>query len=110
MSTLNVTEGLGRTPARPTIRHSGHGIRDLDRAQPRQAIPLAELEDAFAEWTAAVDRAKDAYYGKTKYYAARTAACRGVASYSAITPTDADALTGGRWEQRGGVLVWRVAS
>ena len=70
-------------PAYKIENPGGHGIRDLDRAQPRQAIPLAELEDAFAAFNAGVDRAKAAYYGTTKFYAARTAASQKQQRYRA---------------------------
>lgn len=59
-------------PFRPA-RYRGHGITDLDRAKPRQVIPLADLKPLFDAWNEAQDRAKAAYYGTTKYYAARTA-------------------------------------
>ena len=70
-------------PAYRIENPGGHGIRDVDHPPPRQAIPLAELEDAFAEWTAGVDRAKAAYYGSTKFYAARTAASQKQQRYRA---------------------------
>lgn len=66
MSTLNTSEGLGRTPARSRrYAHAVHGITDLDHAPPRQAIPLDVLEPLFDAWNDGIERAKRAYYGKT---------------------------------------------
>jgi len=59
-NTLPITSSATRTRAKR--RNSGHGIRDVDLPQHRQAIPLAEVAVLFAAWNAEQDRAKDAYY------------------------------------------------
>ena len=58
---------------RPTV-----GIRDLDRAAPRQGIPLDALRPLLDAWNAAQEKAKAAYYGsnyrpRADWYAAQTA-------------------------------------
>lgn len=58
---LNVTNDLGRTPARPTRYRGGYGITDLDRVQAKR-VPIDVA--AIARWNYAQDRAKDAYYSR----------------------------------------------
>ena len=66
MSTLNTSEGLGRTMRRTTRHNTAtHGITDLDHAPSRQAIPLDVLKPLFDAWNDGIERAKRAYYGKT---------------------------------------------